>query len=165
MTFTRFRPNAPQERLLSIGLKWVFPFYFCRSCFSVDLKCRQSWCHRQGWLLRDLRVLCYDQPTGLQAMSLLATQPGDLVSDWSVLPFLILCSWRDWNSLSFRVDIRYWESWCKLTYGFKVESGAKVSFNVHCQVAVVVHQEEKFSRALNSSVITCISSALVRIMY
>lgn len=80
-------------------------------------------------------------------------------------PFLISCSWCDWNSLSFRVDIRYWEGWCKLTYGFKVEPGAKVSFNVHCQVAVVVHQEEKFSRALNSSVITCISSALAGIMY
>lgn len=80
-------------------------------------------------------------------------------------PFLISSSWRDWNALSFRVDIRYWESGCQLTYGFKVESGAKVSFNAHCQVAVVVHQEETFSRALNSSAITCISSALAGIMY
>lgn len=80
-------------------------------------------------------------------------------------PFLISCSWRDWNSLSFRINIRYWESWCKLTYSIKAESGAKVSFNVHCQVAVRVHQEEKFSRSLNSSEITRISSTLAGIMY
>lgn len=92
-----------------------------------------------------MSLMCFDQPSGLQAINLFVIHPGVLASDFSILlceknfPFLISCSRCGWNSLSFGIDRRYWEIWCKLNYGINGESRVKVLFNVQCQVAIVTY--------------------------
>lgn len=60
-----------------------------------------------------MSLMCFDQPSGLQAINLFVIHPGVLASDFSILlceknfPFLISCSRCGWNSLSFGIDRRY----------------------------------------------------------